>query len=200
MYDGLHATLTEAIIGAAIEVHRELGPGLFESIYEEALCLELSERGLSFDRQIKLPLYYKGHLVSEYCPDLVVDDADPETRGKVEVSEPQLDGDAAGLLLLEPVGVDAGQGEDQGGLAVIDVPGGAEDDVLHARSLMSGAWYQGPGRIVVCRRRRGPQTLPWCAKAASRLDNRATTSCLENGRVDKNQTSCYCVDAPCLAQ
>ena len=43
--------LTKAIIGAAIEVHRHLGPGLLESIYEEALCVELELRGISVERQ-----------------------------------------------------------------------------------------------------------------------------------------------------
>ncbi len=52
--------LTEAIIGAAIEVHRALGPGLLESAYEECLCRELSLRGIPFERQVELSLSYKG--------------------------------------------------------------------------------------------------------------------------------------------
>ena len=52
--------LTEKIIGAAIEVHRVLGPGLLESVYEKALCHELNLRGLSFKHQIAIPLHYKG--------------------------------------------------------------------------------------------------------------------------------------------
>ena len=51
---------TEAIIGAAIEVHRHLGPGLLESVYEECLCEELSLRGLTHKRQVALPVTYKG--------------------------------------------------------------------------------------------------------------------------------------------
>ncbi len=51
---------TEAIIGAAIEVHRHLGPGLLESAYEECLCEELSLRGLPYKRQVALPITYKG--------------------------------------------------------------------------------------------------------------------------------------------
>ena len=51
---------TEAIIGAAIEVHRHLGPGLLESAYEECLCEELSLRGLPYKRQVALPVTYKG--------------------------------------------------------------------------------------------------------------------------------------------
>jgi len=52
--------LSNIIIGAAIEVHRVLGPGLLESAYEECLCHELSLRGLSFERQRSLPINYKG--------------------------------------------------------------------------------------------------------------------------------------------
>lgn len=52
--------LTETIIGAAMEVHRELGPGLLESAYEECLCHELHLRGLAFRRQLDLPVSYKG--------------------------------------------------------------------------------------------------------------------------------------------
>ncbi|GAB1457704.1 GxxExxY protein [Spirochaetota bacterium] len=53
-------SLSDRIIGCAIAVHRELGPGLLESIYEEALCLELSDNGLSYNRQLELPVSYKG--------------------------------------------------------------------------------------------------------------------------------------------
>ena len=71
--DGNSAT-TERIIGCAIEVHRHLGPGLLESVYESALCIELRARSLPFKRQVGLPLYYKGELISEHRPDLIVDD------------------------------------------------------------------------------------------------------------------------------
>ena len=52
--------LTESILGAAIEVHRALGPGLLESTYEECLCHELALRGLEFRRQLEVPIGYKG--------------------------------------------------------------------------------------------------------------------------------------------
>ncbi|MDP2881693.1 MAG: GxxExxY protein [Azonexus sp.] len=52
--------LTEAVIGAAIEVHRTLGPGLLESAYESCLARELELRGLPYERQLSLPLGYKG--------------------------------------------------------------------------------------------------------------------------------------------
>jgi len=67
--------LTEAIIGAAIEVHRVLGPGLLESAYEQCLCHELSLRGLSFRRQVDLPVRYKDiQLDCGYRIDLIVED------------------------------------------------------------------------------------------------------------------------------
>ena len=53
--------LSNIIIGAAIEVHKELGgPGLLEDIYEEALCLELADRGIQVARQVQVPVLYKG--------------------------------------------------------------------------------------------------------------------------------------------
>ena len=52
--------ISEKIIGAAIEVHRILGPGLLESVYEEALCHELKLKGLKFQRQQQIPIQYKG--------------------------------------------------------------------------------------------------------------------------------------------
>ncbi|MBX0330199.1 GxxExxY protein [Oscillochloris sp. ZM17-4] len=67
------AQLTHTIIGAAIEVHRALGPGLLESAYEECLCHELGLRRLVFQRQVPLPLTYKGvNLDCGYRLDLVV--------------------------------------------------------------------------------------------------------------------------------
>jgi GxxExxY protein len=52
--------LTHGVVGAAIEVHRHLGPGLLESVYESALCRELYIRGISAERQVQVPLEYKG--------------------------------------------------------------------------------------------------------------------------------------------
>ena len=66
--------LSEAIIGLAIEVHRQLGPGLFESSYEECLCWELRESGLSIVRQTMVPIVYKGNSLGVgYRVDIVVD-------------------------------------------------------------------------------------------------------------------------------
>ncbi|HZS09468.1 MAG TPA: GxxExxY protein [Blastocatellia bacterium] len=66
--------LTGAIIGAAIEVHRALGPGLLESAYEECLCREVDLRGVRFKRQYPVPLEYKGvKLDKGYQLDLLVE-------------------------------------------------------------------------------------------------------------------------------
>ena len=68
--------LSSKIIGAAIEVHKVLGPGLLESAYEECLCHELKLRGISYERQKPLPLAYKGKkLDCGYRLDLVVEAA-----------------------------------------------------------------------------------------------------------------------------
>lgn len=68
--------ITDGIIGAAIEVHRVLGPGLLESAYEECLCHELKLRGFSFQRQVQLPVHYKDvSLDCGYRLDLVVAEA-----------------------------------------------------------------------------------------------------------------------------
>jgi GxxExxY protein len=65
--------LTEKIIGAAIEVHRLLGPGLLESIYEEALCHELQLRGISCERQKQIDVIYKGHVIKGQKLDILVE-------------------------------------------------------------------------------------------------------------------------------
>ncbi len=64
--------LTKAIIGAAIEVHRHLGPGLLESIYEEALCVELALREIPVERQVSVQIHYKGHVLKGQRIDLLV--------------------------------------------------------------------------------------------------------------------------------
>ena len=64
--------LTEQIISAAVEVHRLLGPGLLESIYEEALCHELSLRGIAFEQQKPMDILYKGKVIKGQRLDLVV--------------------------------------------------------------------------------------------------------------------------------
>ena len=65
--------LVTRVIGAAIEVHRTLGPGFLESVYEAALCFELKSRGLAVVRQVALTVSYKGHDVGEGRLDLLVE-------------------------------------------------------------------------------------------------------------------------------
>jgi GxxExxY protein len=68
--------LSRRVIGLAIDVHRALGPGLLESVYEECLCLELRQSGLPYKRQLALPVVYKNiTLKVGYRIDIVVQDA-----------------------------------------------------------------------------------------------------------------------------
>ena len=65
--------LTEKIIGACIEVHRILGPGLLESIYEDALCHEFTLRNINFERQVPVDVVYKNHLIQGQRLDMLVE-------------------------------------------------------------------------------------------------------------------------------
>jgi len=69
-----HAELTGQIIAAAIEVHRELGPGFLESVYEHALALELEHRGLAVETQHDITIWYKGDPVGQHRLDIFVED------------------------------------------------------------------------------------------------------------------------------
>lgn len=67
--------LTYQIVGAAIEVHKEMGPGLLEIVYEECMCFELESRGLKATRQVLVPIKYKGNVLkTELRCDLLVED------------------------------------------------------------------------------------------------------------------------------
>ena len=66
--------ITERIIGCAIEVHRVLGPGLFETTYEAALCIEFELNGLGYVRQAAVPILYKERAIGDYRLDLLVED------------------------------------------------------------------------------------------------------------------------------
>lgn len=68
-------TLAERVIGLAIEVHRALGPGLLESVYEAAISIELEDAGLKFERQKSLAVIYKGQVIGDFRADLVVENA-----------------------------------------------------------------------------------------------------------------------------
>ncbi len=67
--------LSNRIIGCAIEVHRLLGPGLLESVYEKALCVEFKNAGIPFEQQKELPVVYKGNSIGIFRVDILVDNA-----------------------------------------------------------------------------------------------------------------------------
>ena len=71
----IHEALTEQIIGAAIDVHKAIGPGLLESVYQQCMCHELHLRGLRFRREVQIPVVYKGvALDCGYRLDLIVEE------------------------------------------------------------------------------------------------------------------------------
>ena len=70
--DALTDSLTRSVIGAAIEVHRNLGPGFLESFYERAFSIELKRRGIPFKNQVCFPVLYKGIKIGENRLDLVI--------------------------------------------------------------------------------------------------------------------------------
>lgn len=87
--------ISHEVIGAAIAVHRVLGPGLLEGVYEEALCHELHLRGVAFTRQQRVPLVYKGiKLTNDLRLDLLVEGkviVDLKAKGALSVTDrPQL--------------------------------------------------------------------------------------------------------------
>ncbi|MCX6353678.1 MAG: GxxExxY protein [Candidatus Aureabacteria bacterium] len=91
----LHGNITERILGAAMEVHRVLGPGFLEAVYEEALGMELNNVGLRYDRQKELSIYYKNTtLQHRYRADLIVEDKiivnTKATSGLTEIDEAQV--------------------------------------------------------------------------------------------------------------
>jgi GxxExxY protein len=67
--------LTEKIIACAIEVHRRIGPGLLESVYESAMAIELEFAGIKFQRQVIVPIQYRDRLIGEHRVDLIVEHA-----------------------------------------------------------------------------------------------------------------------------
>src|SRR5437762_9237443 len=67
--------LSHVVIGAAIEVHRTLGPGFLESVYEQALCVELELRHIPFDNRVEIGVGYKGRIIGEGRLDILVANA-----------------------------------------------------------------------------------------------------------------------------
>jgi GxxExxY protein len=70
----IHAALSERIIGCCLRVHRALGPGFLEKIYEEALGIELEKAGLRFERQKVISVTYDGRAIGEHRLDLMVEE------------------------------------------------------------------------------------------------------------------------------
>ena len=69
----LNADLTERIIGCAIEVHKQTGPGLLASAYHSAMCIELAFNRINFERERSIPVEYRGVKIGDYRPDLIVE-------------------------------------------------------------------------------------------------------------------------------
>lgn len=72
--DLLYADLTRKIIGAAMEVHKTLGTGFLEGVYEDALAVEFAIQGIAFEQQKPLGIFYKGHKVRDYICDFLVEE------------------------------------------------------------------------------------------------------------------------------
>jgi GxxExxY protein len=99
--------LTERIIGCAIEVHRHLGPGLLESVYESAMCIELELAELAYEQQKIVPVIYKNHLIGEHRLDLLVEGTVIVELKSVERFDPLFQAQVMSYLKLtgKPVGL-----------------------------------------------------------------------------------------------
>jgi GxxExxY protein len=97
------SALTQRILGLAIEVHRNLGPGLLESIYEAALCVELQTSGLQFERQKMLPVFYKGHAIGDFRIDLLVENTVLLELKSVDRHEPVFEAQVISYLRISGI-------------------------------------------------------------------------------------------------
>ena len=71
----LHENITDKILGCAVAVHKAIGPGLAESSYQAAMAIEMTEQGMSFEREPSLPVTYRGKIIGHHRPDFVVENA-----------------------------------------------------------------------------------------------------------------------------
>ena len=92
--------ITEKIIGCCVEVHKQLGPGLLESIYESALCIEFDEKNLKYERQKILPVKYKTKNIGEFRVDIVVENQIVLELKSVERHDPIFEAQLLGYLKL----------------------------------------------------------------------------------------------------
>lgn len=96
----LHEALTDSIIGCAIEVHKELGPGLLENVYQLALGAELGLHGIRHLSQVRLPVRYKGAEIGEYRMDMLVEGAVVIELKSVERYDPVFEAQLLSYLKL----------------------------------------------------------------------------------------------------
>ena len=92
--------LTERIIACAIEVHRRIGPGLLESVYESAMAIELEFAGIKFQRQVIVPVQYRDRLIGDHRLDLVVEHAVVVELKSVERFDPVFEAQVLTYLRL----------------------------------------------------------------------------------------------------
>ena len=90
--------VTEQIIKCAIEVHRALGPGLRERTYEEALAIEMIDQRVTFERQVRIPIHYKDHVVGDYALDFIVAETAVVEVKAVERFDPVFEAQVIGYL------------------------------------------------------------------------------------------------------
>jgi GxxExxY protein len=97
--------LTERIIGCAIELHKQLGAGLLESIYENALCLELDLAGLEYQRQVATVVRCRGQIIGEHRLDLIVEDLVVVELKSVERMDPVFQAQVLSYLKVSGKGI-----------------------------------------------------------------------------------------------
>ena len=99
--------LTELVIGCAICVHKIVGPGLLERYYETALGIELASRGITFERQVHVPVFYKGAWIGDYRVDVIVDNTVIVEIKSVERADPLFEAQVLAYLRAsgKPVGL-----------------------------------------------------------------------------------------------